>query len=274
MDHAQRKEFIRQTFNTVCEQYGRSNLRFFANAAAHLPGLLNLQGDEQLLDVATGTGLASTLLAQHLPRGKVTGIDLSEGMLAQAKQRAKQMGLSNIEFQRMDMTRMDLPRDHFDVINTSFGVFFVEDMDGLMKHLTTRLKPGGRFVTTHFANGSMSPMQELIMVRLQQYGVEVPTAAWSQLDSEGANRALYERAGLSNVSHERNQVGYQFNNAEDWWDVVWWAGFRGFVNQVPEDQFEQFKQEHIDEVNALAGDNGIFFNVEVIHTIGEKAHPR
>lgn len=269
-DDAQRKEFIRNTFNTVCEQYGRNNLRFFQNAASHLPGLLQLQGNETVLDVATGTGLASTLLASHLPNGHVTAIDLSEGMLEQARQRVDEMALENIELRQMDMTQMELPENHFDVVNTSFGVFFVEDMDGLVRHIATKLKPGGRFITTHFARGSMDPMQPLIMARLKQYGVDVPQAAWSQLDSEEANRALYEQAGFENIRHVRNQVGYHFKDASDWWDVVWWAGFRGFVNQVAEEQFEQFKQEHLDEVNALAEDDGIFFNVEVIHTVGEK----
>jgi ubiquinone/menaquinone biosynthesis C-methylase UbiE len=265
-----RKEFIRQVFNTVCEQYGQGELRFFENAANYLPGLLNLKGDEKLLDIATGTGLASTLLAGHLPDGQVTGIDLSEGMLEKAHARASDLGLSNIDFQRMDMTQMDLPENHFDVINASFGVFFVEDMEQLVQHVSSRLKPGGRFVTTHFAKGSMSPMQDLIMDRLQQYGVDVPKISWAQLDSEATNRELYETAGFKNITHCRNQVGYHFNDAEGWWEVVWWAGYRGFVNQISEDQAEQFKQEHLDEINALADEDGIFFNVDVIHTIGEK----
>jgi ubiquinone/menaquinone biosynthesis C-methylase UbiE len=266
-----RTAFIRQVFNTVSEQYGQGELRFFENAASHLPGLLDLKGDEKLLDIATGTGLASTLLATHLPGGQVTGIDLSEGMLDKAQARARDMGLSNINFQRMDMTEMDLPENHFDVINASFGVFFVEDMEQLVQHVSSRLKPGGRFITTHFAKGSMAPMQDLIMNRLQKYGVDVPAISWSQLDNETSNRELYETAGFKNISHCRNQAGYHFKDAEGWWDVVWWAGYRGFVNQVAEEQAQQFKQEHLDEINALADDDGIFFNVDVIHTIGEKA---
>ena len=270
MEQEGRTEFIRQVFNTVSEQYGQGELRFFDNAARQLPGLLDLKGDENLLDISTGTGLASTLLAGFLPDGQVTGIDLSEGMLEKAHSRANNLGLSNIDFQQMDMTQMDLPENHFDVINASFGVFFVEDIEQLVQHVSTRLKPGGRFITTHFAKGSMAPMQDLIMDRLQQYGVEVPKVSWSQLDTEASNRELYETAGFKNITHSRNQVGYHFKDAEGWWEVVWWAGYRGFVNQIPEERAQQFKQEHLDEINALADEDGIFFNVDVIHTIGEK----
>jgi ubiquinone/menaquinone biosynthesis C-methylase UbiE len=270
MEDEQRKEFIRQVFNTVCEQYGKGSLRFFENAASHLPDLLNLNGDENILDIAAGTGLASTLLASHLPDGKVTGIDLSEGMLEKARARANALELTNVKFQQMDMTRMDLPQKHYDIINASFGIFFVEDMQQLVEDVYTRLKLGGRFLTTHFAKGSMAPMQDLIMKRLQQYGIDVPDISWSQLDSEASNRELYEAAGFKNITHRRNQVGYYFDDANGWWDVVWWAGYRGFVSQIAEQQAAQFKQEHLHEVNELADENGIFFNVEVIHTIGEK----
>jgi ubiquinone/menaquinone biosynthesis C-methylase UbiE len=270
VEHDKRKEFIRTVFDTICDGYGEGSLRFFENAAEKLPDLLNLKGNENVLDVASGTGLASTRLATRLPGGHVTGIDLSEGMLSKARSLATAAGLTNIEFRQMDMMQMDLPEDHYDVVNSSFGVFFVEDMQQLVKHIATRLKPGGRFITTHFAKGSMSPMQELIMQRLQNYDVEVPQASWNRLDNEVLNRELYESAGLANITHTRNQVGYYFKDANDWWDVVWWAGFRGFVNQVPEARAEQFKQEHLEEVNALADEQGVFFNVDVIHTIGEK----
>jgi ubiquinone/menaquinone biosynthesis C-methylase UbiE len=270
MEDEARKEFIRNVFNTVCEQYGTGSLRFFENAASHLPDLLNLRGDEHLLDIATGTGFASTLFASLLPEGQVTGIDLSEGMLEKAQQRANALNLTNINFQQMDMTNMQLPEEHFDIINASFGVFFVEDMEKLVQHVASRLKSGGHFITTHFARGSMAPMQDLIIDRLQQYGVDVPEISWAQLDNESSNRELYETAGFRNIRHERNQVGYLFSDAKGWWDVVWWAGYRGFVNQVPEQLAEQFKQEHLDEINELANEEGIFFNVEVIHTIGEK----
>ncbi len=270
MGNNERSEFIRQVFNTVSEQYGTGALRFFEHAAARIPDLLELNGDENVLDMACGTGLASTQLAGHLPTGRVTGIDLSEGMLEKAQGRADQLGLSNIDFRQMDMTRMDLPETHFDIINSSFGIFFVEDMKGLVSNISSLLKPGGRFITTHFAKGSMVPMQDLIVDRLQLYGVDVPKVSWAQLDSEEANRKLYETAGFTQITHSRNQVGYLFKDAEGWWDVVWWAGYRGFVNQIPEEHAEKFKQEHLAEINELADEEGIYFNVEIIHTIGVK----
>lgn len=270
MEDSQRKEFIRQIFNTVCERYGKDSLRFFENAANHLPGLLNMKGHERVLDLATGTGLAASRLAAFLPEGRVIGIDMSEGMLQQAELMRLELELDNIDYRLMDMTQLSFADNHFDVINASFALFFIEDMPGLARHVSSKLKPGGRLLTTHFAEGCMAPMQELLMQRLQDYGVEVPQAAWTRLDSEEKNHELYKGAGLEVTEQIRHQVGYYLKDASKWWEVVWWAGFRGFVNQLAEEKLEQFKQEHLAEVNALAEKDGIFFNVEVIHTLGKK----
>ena len=103
MDEQQRKTYLKQTFDTVAEGYGTDGMEFFHNAAAHLPHIFKLRGHEHMLDVATGTGIAATAIAPHLPRGKITGIDLSEGMLAQLRTRTQNQGFDNIELHAMDM---------------------------------------------------------------------------------------------------------------------------------------------------------------------------
>lgn len=71
MDEVQRKAQIQQTFNIVAEGYGTTGMEFFHNAAARLPDIFTLQGDEHLLDVATGTGIAVAALALRYPLAKL-----------------------------------------------------------------------------------------------------------------------------------------------------------------------------------------------------------
>ena len=103
MNEQERKVMIRETFNTVASGYDNHALRYFADSANHLAKLLNLQGDERLLDVATGTGSNALILAQHLPSGQVTGIDFSAGMLQQARAKAELSAIHNADFVEMDM---------------------------------------------------------------------------------------------------------------------------------------------------------------------------
>ena len=95
-DESEMKKKIQEAFNTVAEGYDNPALRFFPESAKHLSGYLKLGGNEHVLDIATGTGHAAIALAAALPKGRVTGIDFSEGMLARAKAKIEESGIRNV----------------------------------------------------------------------------------------------------------------------------------------------------------------------------------
>jgi ubiquinone/menaquinone biosynthesis C-methylase UbiE len=271
MDEQQRKAQLKKTFDTVAEGYGSAGMEFFHHAAAHLPRIFKLQGDEHLLDVAAGTGIAATAIAPHLPRGKVTGIDLSEGMLAQARARAQSQALDNIELHLMDMQNIGFDNARFDAANCSFGLFFLPDMQGLLQHIASKVKPGGQVVACSFYQGSFEPNVDLFLERIQRYGVEPPTFTWKSICTEEKFHALYTSAGLCDVQMHRHDIGYPLNDAEAWWRVIWYAGFRGLVAQLSETQLAQFKQEHLAEIAALKTGRGIPLNVTALFASGRAA---
>ncbi len=270
MNEQELKQHIQKTFDTVSPGYDNGALRFFEYAAQGLPAVFEFAGDERVLDVASGTGTPAAAIAPHVPSGSVTGIDFSQGMLAQAKAKAAERNLHNIRFERMDMTAMSLPEAHFDAANCSFGVFFVEDMVGLVRHIGSKLKPGGTLVTTHFYDGSFSPISETFLSRVETYGIEVPPIGWKRVGDEALNVELFRSAGLTNIETQRKNVGYHLKDAGEWWDIVWHAGYRGLVAGLEPERLEQFKREHLEEIDALATDDGIWLNIEVIYTKGTK----
>lgn len=271
MDEQERKQHIQKTFDTVAQGYDRPALRFFANAAAVLPEIFQFQGDEQVLDVATGTGQAARALACHVPRGQVTGVDFSQGMLAQAREHAAAQNLSNTEFILMDMQAMRFAPRRFDAANCSFGLFFVEDMHGLLKHISAQVKPGGRVLGCSFYDTSFEPMSDLFFNRLEEFGIARPPVAWKRMASEEKCTALFTAAGLTEVSAQRRDLGYQLRNADEWWDIIWFAGFRGLVNQLAPDALTEFKRVHLAEVNARCTAEGLKLNVEIVFTQGRVA---
>lgn len=268
MDDQQRKAQLKTTFDTVAEGYGTAGMEFFHNAAACLPRLFELRGDERLLDVATGTGIAATALAPHLPHGKITGIDLSPGMLAQARARADAAGAGNIELRAMDMTQIAFDDACFDAANCSFGLFFLPDMLGLLRHIVSKVKPGGQVVTCSFYRGSFEPNVDLFLERIQGYGVTPPDFTWKQLCVEDHYHDLYARAGLTDVRTHVEPIGYPLDSAEAWWRVIWYAGFRGLVAQLSEADLARFKQEHLAEIDALKTQNGIPLNITALFASG------
>ncbi len=69
---------------------------------------------------------------------------------------------------------------------------------------------------------------------------------------------------------EERNVGYPLAGGQEWWEIVWNAGFRRLVTQLsPEDQ-ERFRREHLAEIAELRTSEGIWLDVNVLFTRGRK----
>jgi ubiquinone/menaquinone biosynthesis C-methylase UbiE len=271
MDEQQRKTMLKETFNTISGGYDNRTLRFFPESARHLTVVLNQRGDEHVLDVACGTGHASLALAARVPRGRVTGVDFSPGMLEQARNKAAALNIRNVEFFERDMQDLGFAAQAFDIAVCAFGIFFAEDMDSALAHILDTVKPGGKIAVTAFQENYFHPLKELMVARLIDYGVQPPTQTWRRISTEAGCKEFFEKAGVGDVRVEQRNMGYFLDNAEQWWDVVWNAGFRRMVGQItPLDQ-KRFRQEHLQEVSALATKEGIWLDVGVLFAIGTKA---
>jgi ubiquinone/menaquinone biosynthesis C-methylase UbiE len=270
MEENELKEFYKKTFNTVAGGYDHEAMRYFPESAARIPSFLRLKGNEHVLDVGTGTGLVAIALSQALPHGRVTGIDLSSGMLEQAVAKKATLGNDNVTFIEMDMTSLDFPDDHFDAAVSSFSIFFINDMEKQLRHIARKVRTGGIVAVTTFSMGSFSPLSDIFMKRLENYDIEPPTMSWKRIATIDQCNDLFKTAGLRDVRCEQVDLGYYLTGPEDWWYIVWNAGFRGIVNQLSDAARDRFQKEHLDEIAALSTDKGIRLEMKIIYTAGTK----
>lgn len=270
MDERQLKTMLIETFNTVSESYDSRELRFFSESAKHMAGLLKLQGDEHVLDVACGTGNAALAVAPLLPHGRVTAVDFSPGMLVQARRKAETLKHTNIEFLERDMQDPGFDAGTFDAAVCAFGIFFVTDMETQLERIASLVKPGGRLMISSFREEYFSPMKELFYDRIASYGVPIPSQQWRRIAHKAGCRQLFETAGMTNIRVETRNLGYYLESADEWWSIVWNAGLRRMVTQLSPENQAQFKREHVQEVAALKNDKGIWLDVGVLYTIGAK----
>lgn len=271
MDEQERKEMIRRGFNAASEGYDRPALRFFNISAELQAGHMALVGDEDVLDVATGTGKLALELSRRLPQGRVTGIDLSDGMLDRARTKAESSGLTNAHFLNMDMTTLNFSPERFDVITCAFGIFFVEDMVRQLRHMVEKLKIGGQISLSSFSDNLFHPMADHFLARIETYGVELPPQSWKRVDDEEKLQNLFQAAGLRAFQVEHHEIGYSLDDVEQWWDIVWFAGFRGLLSQLDSTSLERFRQEHLEEITTLTNSNGLLhLPIKTLYASGRK----
>jgi len=270
MPDQDRKKMIQTGFDTVAKGYDHPSLSFFPETAKSMMECLDLQANMQLLDVCTGTGVVALAAAERLHEGKVTGIDLSSGMLQQAKNKAAEKGFVNTDFLQMDLDQLEFSADSFDVACSSFGLFFLEDMTGALKNIAHVVKPGGKISISTFTGEAFLPMSDLFIECYESFGKEVPALSWKRLSTKELLEAQFAEVGIDNVEVHHIPLGYHMTDAQMWWDVVWNAGYRSLLNQLTEDQQVDFKEKHMTDIVQVIGDDGTWFNTEVLIAVAVK----
>jgi ubiquinone/menaquinone biosynthesis C-methylase UbiE len=269
-NNTDRKKMIQHGFDTVAAGYDHPSLSFFPETAKRLVEHLELEPHQHLLDVCTGTGGVALTAAEKLIQGKVTGIDLSSGMLQQAKNKAAERNLDNTQFKQMDLEHLEFEEATFDIATSSFGLFFLEDMTKGLDNIASTVKPGGKVAITSFAGEAFSPMADIFLKRYESTGREAPPLSWKRLATQELIEEQFNAVNITNVNIYHEPLGYQMTYASMWWDVVWNAGWRTLLNQMPEEEQKEFEEEHIKEITNLLGSGGVWFNTEVLIAVGEK----
>jgi phosphatidylethanolamine/phosphatidyl-N-methylethanolamine N-methyltransferase len=110
--------------------------------------LLDVKGNDHVLEVGIGTGLNLPLYPSHC---HITGIDLSEEMLEKAQDKIIELGLISVTLKVMDATVMDFGDSEFDSAVATYTISAVPDPVGVLREMRRVVKPGGSIVLlNHF----------------------------------------------------------------------------------------------------------------------------
>lgn len=145
-----KKEQVAQMFNTISENYdGLNRVISFGIDVKWRKKVLKLvqaKNPQSILDIATGTGDLAILMSQtNAP--KITGLDISEGMLEVGRKKVEAKKLDNhIEMILGDSENIPFPDNSFDAITVAFGVRNFENLEKGLSEILRVLKPNGIFV--------------------------------------------------------------------------------------------------------------------------------
>ena len=159
-----KKEQVATMFNNISKDYDGLNrvISFGIDVSwrKKVVKIVSKNNPKQILDIATGTGDLALMMSQLNPT-KITGLDISEGMLEVGRKKIAKANLSKqIEMVVGDSENMPFEDNTFDAITVSFGVRNFANLDKGLIEIRRVLKPNGTFVILETSNPTKFPFKQ------------------------------------------------------------------------------------------------------------------
>jgi phosphatidylethanolamine/phosphatidyl-N-methylethanolamine N-methyltransferase len=158
--------------------------------------VLQMQKGERVLEVGVGTGLVLPLYPKDC---EVVGIDLSEGMLAEAHDRISRLALRHVSVHRMDAAQLQFPDGSFDAVFAPYVISVVPDPRKVMLEMERVCRPGGRIVVVnhfHSRNPLKAAVEKLLSPFSFYLGFHLDTPIATILDTPRLKLVKTQRVNL------------------------------------------------------------------------------
>jgi SAM-dependent methyltransferase len=170
--------------------------------------LAELKAGETVLDLGSGGGIDVLLSARRVgPTGRAYGLDMTDEMLALARDNQRKAGVENVEFLKGEIEQIPLPDASVDVIISNCVINLSADKDRVLTEAFRVLKPGGRFAVSDVVVRGEVPSQI-------RRSVELWIGCVAGALEEDEYRAKLGKAGFEAIEVEPTRI-YRVEDARD-----------------------------------------------------------
>ncbi|MGF1677061.1 MAG: class I SAM-dependent methyltransferase [Rivularia sp. (in: cyanobacteria)] len=266
-------EYEKQYKQEVTEFFNKRNnydSDFRHRLALALVEQILLKRGQNILDVATGTGIVAIAVAEIVGnQGKVVGVDISSTMLNQARKKIEEKGLHNIELIEADADYINFDDESFDAIFCSSSLMWLSNIPATLHKLYRFLKKGGAVAFSCFSDTSfMTPV--IIEACAKACGLSLQNIN-SPLGNHQKCRDLLHKVGFQRIYIQTQQFGdyISLENAKSW-NGDWLHPQSNPLTELSQLQLEQCKIEYQAAVEKLATDKGVWSNQTSFFVVGYK----
>ena len=174
---AKKKHYNQGVFSEIAPRYHFiTRVLSFGRDAAWKRTLVSLLPSHEspvCLDLACGTGDITFLLADRYPRGRVTGLDITEPMLQIARQRNTR---ANVSFANQDMGSLEIVSESVDIVTGGYALRNAPDLGTTIDEISRVLKPGSVAAFLDFSKPGANIPQ-----KMEYWGLKMWTGSWGVL---------------------------------------------------------------------------------------------
>ncbi|MGF1532884.1 MAG: bifunctional demethylmenaquinone methyltransferase/2-methoxy-6-polyprenyl-1,4-benzoquinol methylase UbiE [Bernardetiaceae bacterium] len=212
---ASKKEQVAEMFDNISHRY--DFLNHFLSLGIDILWrkqairLLKADNPQKILDIATGTADFALEAAKGLSPKAITGVDISEGMLAVGRQKIAKKGLQSlIQLHTGDSENLQFEDNYFDALIVAFGVRNFENLELGLSEMRRVLRPGGKVVIIEFSKPRHFPFQQIYNAYFQHL---LPRIGKTLSKDDSAYRYLPESVQAfpdgENFIRVLEKIGYQ-----------------------------------------------------------------
>ena len=251
------------TVEEVWRKYDSVEQRLTASVSERMLDLAGLRPGMRVLDLATGRGEPAIPAAHRVgPSGVVVGVDLDEGLLQMARERAAGEGVSNLDLRALNAERLaGIPMAHFHATLARWGLMYFDSPIAALSAARGAMVPGGILVAAVWAEPERVPYFTLPRRVLAKYKTLPPIVP----DAPGT----FRYAEMGQLQRDFAVAGFTIDHVEEMEadvmearsgvEVVAWTrafGLTRLLNDLPEEIQLAWEADLVNEAELLRTEDG------------------